>query len=91
MRNLFALLYPGRGEFSRQLLARAVSCDVPEVLLSTQIPLAAFRSNSTPPKSRLRTRTTTHFRLTLWLRSGPVNYSMPIGAGAVQRFSPIHF
>jgi hypothetical protein len=74
-----------------QLLTGAVSRDVPEVMLATQIPMAGFSSQLPGPQIA---PANPHNKLSSARLSGfapgPVSHSMPIGAGVV-RFSPIHF
>src|SRR5262249_3219400 len=74
-----------------QVLTRGVSHDVPEVILSTQIPLATFFSTPRTPKSHLRTCTATLLRLALRLRSEVYQPFNAQREGVVRRFSPIHF
>lgn len=75
-----------------QLLTRAVSRHVPEVMLATRIPLAAFSSQllgpqiaPVTPRDKLSSARLSGFA------QASLSHSMPIAASIVRRFSPIHF
>ena len=64
---------------------------MPELMLFTQFRRLPLFPLLEPPNLTRKTAHRAVLRVALWLRSAPANYSRPIGAGVVQRFSPIHF